>query len=380
MSGSFVLVATSEATGVKSVNRVKPSVGLPPGWWPIALKSEVAQHPQAFRLGSRDLAVYRDLQGVVRAVDDSCPHRRLPLSMGRITEDGHLQCAYHGWCFDGATGVCTKIPNLHEGEKIPGAIRINVFATAENLADVFGFGLRTNRLAPAVGPPTGDEPQDGGTTMFEASLADGLVLVWTGDDSPTGQVAPSSRTGGGSRTFSGRIEVRAPYDRVAEAILLNPGRALALGPLFGAGEELAAPEVVEDDGTVVVRRERLRFDLPRPHTFDPLVKSTALTEVRMVPGTGLAWLRSEEARAIVGLTPIGPYRTIVRWRGEADGAAYVAGRLLSAALSRTGRTTARAEFVADDVEGLPDAGLDRLRDLRARHSERVITPEPEEGA
>lgn len=362
-----------------SVKRVKPSVGLPQGWWPIALASEIGRHPGAFRLGSRDLAVYRDLRGVVRAVDDSCPHRRLPLSMGRITEDGHLQCAYHGWCFDGATGKCTKIPNLREDEKIPGAIRIDVFATAENIADILGFGLRTSRLAPPVGPPTGEEPQEGGTTMFESSLADGLVLVWTGDEEPT--AAPRDAAGAHTgRTFSGRVEVRAPHARAAEAVLFNPGGVLGLGPLLGGGDELSAPEVEEEDGALTVRRERLRFDLPRPHTFDPLIKATVLTEIRMIPNTGLAHVTAPGISMIVGLTPIGRYRTILRWRGTASGGAFAAGRLAAAVLARTGRVTAMAESVADLVEGVPDAGVGRLRDLRATYAEQVVTPGPEEDA
>ncbi len=75
--------------------------------------------------------------------------------MGRITEDGYLQCPYHGWCFDGATGRCTAIPNLHEHETIPGRIKVAAFTTAENVADILGFGLRTPMLAPSVGLPTG---------------------------------------------------------------------------------------------------------------------------------------------------------------------------------------------------------------------------------
>src|SRR5271170_8082184 len=93
--------------------------GLPESWWPVAHSDEVGNHPNAFRLGDQDLALYRDLGGAVRAVEDRCPHRRLPLSMGRLTEDGSIQCRYHGWSFDGVTGRCTAIPNLRQDERIP---------------------------------------------------------------------------------------------------------------------------------------------------------------------------------------------------------------------------------------------------------------------
>ena len=41
--------------------------------------------------------------------DDACPHRLAPLSDGRIDKLGRLQCAYHGWCFNGS-GHCKLIP------------------------------------------------------------------------------------------------------------------------------------------------------------------------------------------------------------------------------------------------------------------------------
>ena len=44
------------------------------------------------------------------AMKDQCPHRLAALSEGRLTASGDLQCAYHGWAFDGATGECTSIP------------------------------------------------------------------------------------------------------------------------------------------------------------------------------------------------------------------------------------------------------------------------------
>ncbi|KAF0894134.1 hypothetical protein E2562_034871 [Oryza meyeriana var. granulata] len=47
--------------------------------------------------------------GEWRVVDDVCPHRLAPLSEGRVDDKGRLQCAYHGWCFDGR-GACQFIP------------------------------------------------------------------------------------------------------------------------------------------------------------------------------------------------------------------------------------------------------------------------------
>ena len=39
------------------------------------------------------------------ALEDKCPHRLAALSEGRLTAQGYVQCAYHGWSFD-ASGDC----------------------------------------------------------------------------------------------------------------------------------------------------------------------------------------------------------------------------------------------------------------------------------
>ena len=48
---------------------------------------------------------------------DRCPHRLVPLSAGPVVDD-QLECAYHGYRFDG-TGRTTFIPALPDGAPIP---------------------------------------------------------------------------------------------------------------------------------------------------------------------------------------------------------------------------------------------------------------------
>ena len=47
-----------------------------------------------------------------------CPHRAAALSQGVLTPGGLLQCAYHGWSFDGS-GACQNIPQLPPGAPYP---------------------------------------------------------------------------------------------------------------------------------------------------------------------------------------------------------------------------------------------------------------------
>jgi phenylpropionate dioxygenase-like ring-hydroxylating dioxygenase large terminal subunit len=63
-------------------------------------------------LGPRRIAVYRDGNGRVHAVDARCPHLGADLSLGSVCGDG-LRCAFHGWTF-GADGSCTHAPGHAE--------------------------------------------------------------------------------------------------------------------------------------------------------------------------------------------------------------------------------------------------------------------------
>jgi phenylpropionate dioxygenase-like ring-hydroxylating dioxygenase large terminal subunit len=66
------------------------------------VESLPTDRPFALRILGWDLAIWRDREGEWRAFADACPHRKVPLSEGRIESDGCLSCAYHGWRFDGA--------------------------------------------------------------------------------------------------------------------------------------------------------------------------------------------------------------------------------------------------------------------------------------
>jgi phenylpropionate dioxygenase-like ring-hydroxylating dioxygenase large terminal subunit len=59
----------------------------------------------------------RDRSGKAFALHDACPHRGMPLSCGAF--DGEqLECSYHGWKFDAASGQCREIPSLTAGQDL----------------------------------------------------------------------------------------------------------------------------------------------------------------------------------------------------------------------------------------------------------------------
>jgi nitrite reductase/ring-hydroxylating ferredoxin subunit len=369
-------MVTTDDSKARSTSRprVSEEPSLPDAWWPIAFSDEVHQHPRAFRLGWQDFAVYRDLGGVVRAVDDACPHRRLPLSMGRLTEDGYLQCAYHGWCYDGSTGQCTAIPNLSQDERVPRGVKVRAFATVENVADALGWGLRLPALAPRVGPPTGEEPEEG-TTMSPASVVGPFVFVWSGDEPapvapPPQAVAPPTVRGS---TVAGELTVRAPHDEVCDALVWNPGKLIGQGWLLGGGDEVRGPSVEAHGSSVTVRRRRLALDPPRVSTFGPAAKRVVDSVTTTDSVTGLTSIAAAAsgpvppARVVVALTPIGRYRTQVRWSTTIDGSGWRHRAAAAAIQSARLHPPSRAESVVDAGEGAIDSAVDLVRDTRRVH-------------
>lgn len=88
------------------------SVAFPRRWWyPACPSRELGRRPVSVTLMNTPLVVFRDAGGAPRAVLDRCPHRNVPLSLGRVRDDGCIECGYHGWRFDG-DGRCTGVPGL----------------------------------------------------------------------------------------------------------------------------------------------------------------------------------------------------------------------------------------------------------------------------
>ncbi len=57
------------------------------------------------------IVLFRGEDGAPGALLDRCPHRNVPLSLGRVTDAGRLECGYHGWRFD-RRGRCHEVPSL----------------------------------------------------------------------------------------------------------------------------------------------------------------------------------------------------------------------------------------------------------------------------
>lgn len=102
-------------------------------WWAVARSEEVTNaKPINVDLGDQPVVLWRDADGVARALEDRCPHRRAPLSLGCVLGNGMIQCGYHGWTYEGETGHLKDIPNLKSTQKFPPMYRAKSYAVAES--------------------------------------------------------------------------------------------------------------------------------------------------------------------------------------------------------------------------------------------------------
>jgi phenylpropionate dioxygenase-like ring-hydroxylating dioxygenase large terminal subunit len=67
---------------------------------PVLAARKLRGKPVRVELAGRAYVLFRDAQGRPAALADACPHRFAPLSAGRVTPEGQLECPYHGWRFD----------------------------------------------------------------------------------------------------------------------------------------------------------------------------------------------------------------------------------------------------------------------------------------
>ncbi len=82
-------------------------------WYVACTPDEFAEKPLGRQICGERIAFYRDNAGKVAAVEDFCPHRGAPLSLGSI-EDGQLVCGYHGLKM-GRDGKTLSMPKQRVG-------------------------------------------------------------------------------------------------------------------------------------------------------------------------------------------------------------------------------------------------------------------------
>jgi phenylpropionate dioxygenase-like ring-hydroxylating dioxygenase large terminal subunit len=184
-------------------------------WYPVCRSRDLGKRPLSVTLFSQPLVLFRDAKsGAPAALLDRCPHRNVPLSLGKV-RGSQLQCAYHGWEFD-AKGECCAIPGL------VGEVR----------------------------------SRERGVASFAARESQGFVWVY-GRENTTPQVEPYVFPHAGERGYTSAsdvLDVRASLHAVAENALDVPHTAFLHGGLFR--NDTRARREIE----VIVRRSSDRVE------------------------------------------------------------------------------------------------------------------------
>jgi phenylpropionate dioxygenase-like ring-hydroxylating dioxygenase large terminal subunit len=105
-------------------------------WYPICPSSFVADKPVSLRRVGYRMVLWRDLQGRVHALEDRCPHRGAPLSLGMVLDD-RIACGYHGVQVN-KDGIAVAVPGS-PGCKLEGRQATRVFPTHETNDVIFAY-------------------------------------------------------------------------------------------------------------------------------------------------------------------------------------------------------------------------------------------------
>ena len=98
-------------------------------WYVACTSDEIDEKPLGRKICGESIVFYRGDQGQVAALEDFCPHRGAPLSLGTVLE-GRLVCGYHGLEM-GCDGKTVAMP----GQRVRGFPAIRSFPVVER----YGF-------------------------------------------------------------------------------------------------------------------------------------------------------------------------------------------------------------------------------------------------
>jgi vanillate O-demethylase monooxygenase subunit len=95
-------------------------------WYAAAWRSEIGSAPFPRTVLGERIVLFAAAGGTIAALQDRCPHRLAPLSMGECV-DGGLRCGYHGLLFS-ASGQCVSVPGQ---ARIPPGATVKSFPVRE---------------------------------------------------------------------------------------------------------------------------------------------------------------------------------------------------------------------------------------------------------
>lgn len=112
-------------------------------WYVACTPDEFEQKPLGRQICGERIVFYRAGNGKVAALEDFCPHRGAPLSLGSV-RDGNLMCGYHGLTM-GADGKCVSMPC----QRVSGIPSVRSFPVVEKYGFVWVWPGDAEKADPA---------------------------------------------------------------------------------------------------------------------------------------------------------------------------------------------------------------------------------------
>ena len=113
-------------------------------WYVACTPDEIAEKPLGRTICGEKIVFYRPAPDQVAALDDFCPHRGAPLSLGTVCE-GHLQCGYHGLRVE-CTGKSVSMP----GQRVQGFPKARSFPVVERYGFIWVWPGDADKADPAT--------------------------------------------------------------------------------------------------------------------------------------------------------------------------------------------------------------------------------------
>jgi nitrite reductase/ring-hydroxylating ferredoxin subunit len=114
-------------------------LGLRSYWYPVLWSRELGRKPRAVTLLGEQVMLVRDRDGKPYALNNRCPHRGVPLSLGKQEFPNTWSCWYHGWTYDLSSGI--MVACLTDGPDSPlrGKVQVATYPVEERLGLVWVY-------------------------------------------------------------------------------------------------------------------------------------------------------------------------------------------------------------------------------------------------
>ncbi|HET9643626.1 MAG TPA: aromatic ring-hydroxylating dioxygenase subunit alpha [Burkholderiaceae bacterium] len=113
-------------------------------WYVACYPNEIDEKPLGRRVCNEQIVFYRGPEGQVAALENFCPHRGAPLSLGKVVE-GRLVCGYHGLEM-GCDGKTVAMP----GQRVRGFPPIRSYPVVERYGFIWVWPGDSSKADPAT--------------------------------------------------------------------------------------------------------------------------------------------------------------------------------------------------------------------------------------